>query len=89
MDGTIEYVGRRDAQVKVRGQRVELGAIEDEIRRALPKAKQVVVDMSRREGRETLVAFLTFKSRPDKAAGLSSGILPMGDKLRLKIIWAR
>ena len=31
-DGSIEYMGRRDTQVKIRGQRVELGYIEHCIR---------------------------------------------------------
>ncbi|HEX3249416.1 MAG TPA: amino acid adenylation domain-containing protein, partial [Pyrinomonadaceae bacterium] len=31
-DGNYEYVGRRDGQVKVRGQRVELGEVEEVIR---------------------------------------------------------
>ncbi|GAA2596476.1 amino acid adenylation domain-containing protein [Streptomyces tubercidicus] len=37
-DGSLEYVGRRDRQVKIRGQRVEL----DEVERVLEKAPGVV-----------------------------------------------
>ena len=46
--GNIEYVGRRDHQVKVRGFRVELGEIES-ILRTHPQVQDVVVD-ARRDG---------------------------------------
>jgi amino acid adenylation domain-containing protein len=34
-DGTLEHMGRKDSQVKIRGQRVELGEIEHQISRGL------------------------------------------------------
>jgi amino acid adenylation domain-containing protein len=37
MDGTINYIGRRDNQVKIRGQRVEMGEIESQILLLLPE----------------------------------------------------
>jgi aryl carrier-like protein len=45
-DGDIEFIGRKDAQVKIRGQRVELEEIEHHISVAIGSAaSQVVVDV--------------------------------------------
>ncbi|MFN8403101.1 MAG: amino acid adenylation domain-containing protein [Anaerolineales bacterium] len=41
-DGVIEHLGRGDHQVKIRGQRLELGEVEAEIRK-FPKVQQCVV----------------------------------------------
>lgn len=36
LDGQVEYLGRKDRQVKVRGNRVELGEVEQVIKQTLP-----------------------------------------------------
>ncbi|MCK9898358.1 non-ribosomal peptide synthetase, partial [Frankia sp. AgB32] len=48
-DGQLEFLGRRDGQVKVRGQRVELGEIEARLR-ALPRVTDAVVTAARGPG---------------------------------------
>ncbi|MDY7096486.1 MAG: amino acid adenylation domain-containing protein, partial [Acidobacteriota bacterium] len=45
-DGALEFVGRRDRQVKVRGYRVELGEIEAALRRVPGVAEAAVVDVA-------------------------------------------
>ena len=57
-DGTIEFLGRRDAQVKVRGFRVELGEIEAVLARH-PAVKAAAVTIQERgPGDSRLVAYV-------------------------------
>lgn len=57
-DGTIEYLGRADAQVKLRGQRVEFGEIEYHLKDALPAASSSICEIiAHPSGRPMLVAF--------------------------------
>ncbi|KAL4815804.1 hypothetical protein BDW67DRAFT_185523 [Aspergillus spinulosporus] len=47
LDGSLTYLGRRDTQVKIRGQRVEIGEIENQIVRLLPDAQEAIVNVFR------------------------------------------
>ncbi|GAA2598825.1 amino acid adenylation domain-containing protein [Actinomadura fulvescens] len=64
-DGRIGFLGRLDRQVKIRGQRVEIGDIES-VLRAHPDVLQAVADVQD-AGDGTLVAYLT----PADAPGLA------------------
>ncbi|MBX9403188.1 amino acid adenylation domain-containing protein [Lysobacter sp. BMK333-48F3] len=57
-DGTIEYLGRNDFQVKVRGYRIELGEIEAQLTRADGVCEAVVIARDGRPGETRLVAYL-------------------------------
>ncbi|WP_406320106.1 amino acid adenylation domain-containing protein [Streptomyces sp. NBC_01637] len=57
-DGVLEFVGRNDHQVKLGGVRVELGEVEDALRR-IPGIRDAVADVRFVDGMKLLVAYLT------------------------------
>lgn len=59
-DGSINYLGRKDNQIKLRGQRIELGDVEYHCRQNLAIEMDVVVEIVDLEGKQTLVAFICF-----------------------------
>ena len=66
-DGSINFMGRKDNQVKLRGQRIELGEVEHYIRQFLPESASaavadIVIPLDR-PGKPMLVAFLGQASR--------------------------
>nr|POF01389.1 nonribosomal peptide synthetase vlms [Quercus suber] len=72
-NGALQLIGRKDTQVKLRGQRVELGEIEHQVRLASSRLQDVVVELvcpHDEKGNETpmLACFLVFEeaSWPDK-----------------------
>ncbi|KAM7189125.1 Non-ribosomal peptide synthetase [Rhypophila sp. PSN 637] len=62
--GEIVFVGRKDTQVKLRGQRVELGEIESQLKARLPREANVIVEVVKTSGasQSTLVAFVASHS---------------------------
>ncbi|KAJ4354970.1 hypothetical protein N0V95_003349 [Ascochyta clinopodiicola] len=67
-DGDMVYVGRKDSQVKVRGQRVELGEIEHHLRECMPEAQQLAVEVILPAGVKAnamLAAFLQLEDGTD------------------------
>lgn len=51
-DGSLEYLGRADRQVKIRGHRVEVAEVESLLREAFPELRDVAVVLKETSSRE-------------------------------------
>lgn len=65
-DGTLEFVGRRDQQVKLRGYRIELGEVENALR-AYPSVRDLVVVANGDGGAAHLVGYVVWTAGADLA----------------------
>ncbi|KAI1273293.1 nonribosomal peptide synthetase [Xylaria sp. FL0933] len=76
-DGKLFYLGRKDTQVKIRGQRVELAEVEHFVRRCLPDVEQVTAEVVMPHGEnagETLMAFIETKNWDASPNNISQGV---------------
>jgi amino acid adenylation domain-containing protein len=86
-DGTVRFVGRKGTQVKINGQRMELGEAEHHLRRYLGHSIDVVVDLvhfNGPSGPPTLTAFLrpNPKDQRQSFAVFKAGHLSMVSSLK-------
>ncbi len=70
-DGTIDFLGRRDGQIKLRGFRVELGEIENALTRLEGVRAAAVLIKQDEAGDKSLIAFV----QPESEAGLDAAAL--------------
>ncbi|OSZ99996.1 NRPS protein [Trichoderma parareesei] len=81
--GSIEFVGRKDQQVKLRGQRVELTEVEHHLRACLPSGIKVAAEVIKPEngGAPSLVAFLS-ESASSGVSGVDPAIVEPSPELK-------
>ena len=65
-DGALEFIGRRDRQIKIDGKRVEIGEIEQALRRN-PEIVDAVVAMHQDGSARRLIGYVKARSASDRA----------------------
>ncbi|KAL6705717.1 hypothetical protein ACN47E_006506 [Coniothyrium glycines] len=89
-DGSVNYIGRKDTQIKLNGQRIELGEIEFHVSKGLPENVQSAVELvtpSKPNSAKALAVFIAIVK--DEAEGstddaeTTSAVKEDGDKLLL------
>jgi non-ribosomal peptide synthetase component F len=74
-DGTLSYVGRRDDMVKIRGNRVILGEVEQNMRSLADVQEAVVLARTLADGSVRLAAFVVVRTgAPRSVATIRSGL---------------
>ncbi|MGH3186205.1 MAG: amino acid adenylation domain-containing protein [Streptosporangiaceae bacterium] len=68
-DGSIEFLGREDSQIKIRGHRVELGEIESALHSFPAVGRAAAIATGEPRQQRHIAAFVESKRRPASSAG--------------------
>ncbi|KZL66298.1 non-ribosomal peptide synthetase [Colletotrichum tofieldiae] len=74
-EGAVFYHGRKDTQIKLRGQRVELGEIEHQLSQALPDCRvsaEIATMQANSQAPDTLVGFVVFPNGTDQSTEVTA-----------------
>nr|UVI58157.1 non-ribosomal peptide synthetase [Aspergillus roseoglobulosus] len=86
LDGTLLYVSRKDTQIKIRGQRLELNEVEYHAREATEMSWDIAAEVVHHGGRDTLALFF---AEPHTESEEGCNIIPLTDELRKRVIKLR
>lgn len=81
-DGTVDFLGRADDQVKIHGHRIELGEIEYAIKNSFKEIEEVCVIVRVINGNDRLIAYLTLDIDHDT---IDSSLIQSALSLRLPL----
>lgn len=75
-DGSFQFLGRIDDQVKLRGQRLEIGEINEVIKQATPELNEVatLVITHPKQSKDQLVSFFTTITTDKKSRAVDAGV---------------
>lgn len=73
-NGVIEYVGRKDSQIKILGHRIEIGEIENTFAKH-PQIQDVAIIPKKDNGETFLVAYYTSKNNVETKVSILKGFL--------------
>lgn len=83
-DGSLVYSARRDTQVKINGQRVEIAEVEHWVKTSLPHIHEVVAGLVDTEAGTILAVATELSKEPS-----STLLLPLSDKIRQSFVYLR
>ncbi|KGO65084.1 AMP-dependent synthetase/ligase [Penicillium expansum] len=75
-DGSFQFLGRIDDQVKLRGQRLEIGEINEVIKQATPELNEVATMVIKhpKQSKDQLVSFFTTVTADKKSRAVETGV---------------
>jgi amino acid adenylation domain-containing protein len=74
-DGNIQFLGRKDRQVKVRGFRIELGEIEMQLQKHPGVKEAIVITREDTTAGKCLCAYIVFESQPAEVSEMRDYLL--------------